>query len=140
MHRPTLAAAAQTYGRMAGRGADAHSVVLLYDGAIRHIAQARAAIAEAAVERRWQHVARATAIVDGLQQCLDHVRGGEIAGLLDRLYTYVTLRLQDINLRNDARACDELEGLLRTLRASWATLAERGAAETPTPPSGAVAA
>jgi flagellar protein FliS len=140
MHRPTLATAAQTYGRMAGRGADAHSVVLLYDGAIRHIAQARAAIAEAAVERRWQHVARATAIIDGLQHCLDHARGGEIASLLDRLYTYVTLRLQDINLRNDARACDELEGLLQTLRASWATLAERGAAEPPPPPSGAVAA
>jgi flagellar protein FliS len=140
MHRPTLADATQAYGQLGRRGADAGSVVLLYDGAIRHIAQARAAIAEAAVERRWQHVARATAIVDGLQQCLDHARGGEIAGMLDRLYTYVALRLQDINLRNDPRACDELVGLLRTLRASWAELAERGAGAAPSPRGGAVAA
>ena len=65
---------------------------MLYDGALAQLAQARAAIGERAIERRWQHVRRATAIVDGLQRSLDHAAGGEIARLLDRLYTYVGLR------------------------------------------------
>jgi flagellar protein FliS len=117
--------AANAYRSAAPLGGDARSVVLLYDGALAHLVQARAAIGERAIERRWQHVRRATAIIDGLQGCLDHRAGGEIAAHLDRIYTYVGLRLQEIDLRNDVRVCDELIGLLTTLRRSWAELAER---------------
>jgi flagellar secretion chaperone FliS len=124
MHGLLTANAANAYSRAGRQGGDARSVVMLYDGALGHLAQARAAIGERAIERRWQHVRRATAIIDGLQSCLDHGAGGEIAALLDRIYTYVGLRLREIDLRNDARLCDELIGMLTTLRRSWAQLAE----------------
>jgi flagellar protein FliS len=100
-------------------------IVLLYDGAIRQLSQARSAIQESAPEARWRHVSKASAIIEGLQGCLDHAAGGEIARLLDRFYTYVTVRLQEINVRNDIGICDEILTHLGTMRASWIAAAER---------------
>lgn len=136
MHAPLPANAVNAYSRAARQGGDARSIVMLYDGAIAQLVEARAAIAANAVERRWQHVRKATAIVDGLQGCLDHVAGGDIARQLDRIYTYAGFRLQQINLRNDSAVCDELIGLLGMLRTSWASLADRESAAA----DGAVAA
>jgi flagellar protein FliS len=118
-------------------------IVMLYEGAIRQLAEAKLAIAAGSPEARWRHVAKAGAIIEGLQSCLDHRTGGEVARHLDRFYTYVTLRLQQINLRNDPAICDELASNLGTMRASWIAAAARlGAAPLPPPsappPSGAV--
>lgn len=129
------ARAATAYGRGSRPRADARMIVLLYDGAIGQLAQARAAIAAGAVEARWQHVRKATAIVDGLQGCLDHAAGREVAGLLDRFYDYVGMRLQQIDVRNDASICDELIARLGEMRASWSALGDAAAAPAAAPPS-----
>lgn len=135
------ARAATAYGRGSRPRADARMIVLLYDGAIGQLAQARAAIAAGAVEARWRHVRKATAIVDGLQGCLDHTAGREVAGLLDRFYDYVGMRLQQIDIRNDASICDELIARLGEMRASWSALSDAAAAPaaavpaTTTPPA-----
>jgi flagellar protein FliS len=117
------ARAATAYGRAVKPRADVNMIVMLYDGAIGQVAQARAAIRAGAIEARWQHVRKAAAIVDGLQGCLDHAAGGQIAGLLDRFYSYVGMRLLQIDLRNDPTICDELVARLGEMRASWAAMA-----------------
>ena len=79
--------AMNAYGQAAETLAPARQLVLLYDGAIRRIKEARDAIGRRAIKERYVAIGKAAAIVDALQACLDHGRGGEIAGNLDRLYT-----------------------------------------------------
>ena len=111
------------YGQAAETLAPVQQIVLLYDGAIRRIKEARRAIETRQVNERCVAIAKAAAIIDGLQAALDHKRGGEIAADLDRIYTYLALRLQSVNLTQDPLICDELVERLSELRASWAALA-----------------
>lgn len=103
--------------------APAQQVVLLYEGAIRRIREARGAIEAQRIGERCVAVRKATAIIEGLQSCLDHERGGQIARNLDRIYMHVAFRLQSINLTNDPAICNELIALLDQLRGAWAQLA-----------------
>ncbi len=123
MHR-----AMSAYGQAAETLAPARQIVLLYDGAIRRIKEARRAIDLRRVNERYIAVEKATAIVEALHACLDYERGGEIARNLDRLYTYVVFRLQRVNLTDDASICDEVVERLGELRAAWAQIAEGGSA------------
>lgn len=114
------------YGQAAETLAPARQIVLLYDGAIRRIKEARHAIEARRINDRCVALAKATAIVEGLQGCLDLERGGAIARNLDQLYTYLVLRLARINLEDDVAICDELTARLSELRDSWAQIAEGG--------------
>lgn len=127
------ARAASAYGQAAPTGADAGMIVLLYDGAARHVRASRAAIEAGAIEQRWRSVGKAAAIVEALQRCLDHARGGEVARSLDAWYTMLSLRLQQINLRNDIAACDEVLASLAAVRASWAGVALQATVAVPPP-------
>ncbi len=122
--------AAAAYGRASETISPARQIVMLYDGAMRRVAQARAAILERRVEDRYRHVMQAHAIINSLQAVLDLERGGEVARLLDRLYGYILHRLVQINLRDDPAICDELAARLGELRSSWAAIAEGEPAPT----------
>jgi len=119
--------AMSAYGQAAETQAPIRQIVLLYDGALRRIKEARQAIEERRINDRFVAVSKATAIVEGLQSGLDHEHGGEIATNLDRIYSYVCFRLQDINLKDDVAICDELASRLGELREAWAQLASGGA-------------
>lgn len=123
-----MARATAAYGQAARTIPPAVQVVMLYDGAIGRLREARRAVEEGRVEDRYRAVGKAAAIVDALHACLDRERGGEVAVLLDRLYTYVSVRMQLINTRNDAGVCDELTARLTELRDSWRVIAEGGSA------------
>lgn len=124
---------AAAYRRAAAQtSSPAGQIVLLYEGAIRSLRAARQAIAEGRIEDRHREVRRAFAIVGGLQGCLDFERGGEIARLLDRFYGYVLIRLPQIDLLGDPAICSELVTRLEEMRASWAAIAGRAAAESAT--------
>ncbi len=116
--------AAAAYGRANETTSPARQIVMLYDGALRRVGQARAAILDKRIEDRWRHVMRAHAIVSGLQAALDLERGGDVAHLLDRFYGYVLGRLILVNLRDDPAICDEVMARLGELRAGWARIAE----------------
>jgi flagellar secretion chaperone FliS len=118
--------ALSAYGHAAETLAPLRQIVMLYDGAIRRIKEARQAIELRRIKDRHVAVAKASAIIDGLHAALDHERGGEIAAQLDRIYTYISFRLQRINLDDDPAVCDELVARLSELRASWAELADGG--------------
>jgi len=103
-------------------------VVMLYDGALRHIAASRAAIARGDAPGATRANSRALAIVSELQNTLDVERGGSIAESLDELYRYVTARLVDASFRRDPAALDEAANLLKPLRDAWSTIAQSQAA------------
>jgi flagellar protein FliS len=100
--------AMSAYGQAAETLAPARQIVLLYDGAIRRTKEARRAIESRRVNERFIAIEKATAIIEALHACLDYERGGEIARNLDRLYTYVVVRLQRANLTDDGSICDEV--------------------------------
>jgi flagellar protein FliS len=127
--------AMSAYGQAAQTLAPAQQIVRLYEGALRRIKEARAAIEAGRHGDRYVAVAKATAIIDGLQSCLDLQQGGEIAANLDRLYSHIGFRLQAINLEDDVRICDELIGCLEPIHRAWSELGQRPAA-SPTPVRG----
>ncbi|MEZ5931401.1 MAG: flagellar export chaperone FliS [Alphaproteobacteria bacterium] len=118
--------AMNAYGQAVDTIPPAKQIVMLYDGILRHIANARTAIANRRINDRFMAVQKATLILEALQGCLDHDKGGEIAPQLDRLYTHYIFRLQAINMEDDPAICDELIGMISELRDSWATLAKSG--------------
>lgn len=95
-------------------------VVMLYDGAIRFVGEARDAARQNDVAGRTRAVSRALAIVTELQNTLRIEEGGDLARELDRLYSYMTARLIDSNVRRDQTALDEVHRLLSTVREGWA--------------------
>ena len=105
-------------------------VVMLYDGAIRFVGQARAAMARQDIAARGEAISRVLTIVAELQNTLNVDEGGPIAQELDRLYTHINLRLLDVTAKQDATALDDVEKVLVTLRDGWAQIAA-------TPPGGA---
>jgi flagellar protein FliS len=102
-------------------------IVMLYDGALAAIADARAHLAAGRIAQKGRALGKALSIVgDGLKASLDQQRGGPIAGQLYELYEYIERRLLQANLNDDVALLDEAEALLRELRGAWATLAENG--------------
>jgi flagellar protein FliS len=98
-------------------------VVMLYDGALRFVGEARAAMARGDVRARGEALGRALSIVSELQNTLDVDGGGTIAQELDRLYTYVNTRLLDVTAKQDVTAFDDVQKVLTTLRDGWAQIA-----------------
>ena len=112
-------------------------VVMLYDGALRFVNDAREAHARKDLRARGRAISRALAIVSELQNTLDMEKGGEVADRLDDLYTYINSRLLDVTIKQDIAACDEVHKLLSTLREGWAQAASQPPAQEPGPRRGA---
>ncbi len=116
--------AISAYGQAIETIPPAQQIVMLYDGIIRHLRVASTAIVERRINDRYVAVEKATLIIEALQSCLDHEKGGEIAPQLDQLYAHFIFRLQAINIEDDVAICRELLDRIGELRASWAAIAE----------------
>lgn len=100
-------------------------VVMLYDGALASVVQARDAAARGDVRQRGAAVSKALSIVGGLRETLDQDQGGAVAIELERLYDYVTRRLLDVTARQDIAALTEVHALLTKVRDAWHQIATR---------------
>src|SRR4051812_14544696 len=98
-------------------------VVMLYDGALRFVAQARSAIECKDIRARQMAIKRTQAILSELQSTLDMKQGAEIARSLDGLYVYISGRLVDASFKQDVGPIDEAAQLLSTLRDAGADIA-----------------
>ena len=95
-------------------------VTMLFDGFNDAVAQARSALLQGRIEAKCAAITQAVRIVDeGLKAPLDVQAGGELSENLMALYGYVTLRLTQANLNNDAAALDECVRLLEPVRSAW---------------------
>lgn len=127
--------AVTAYDQAAGTMPPLQQIVLLYDGAIRRLREARDAIEGGRVKDRHVAVEKAATIVGALQGCLDLDRGGEIAANLDRLYTHLTIRMHQINVANDPTVCDEVAERLGELRMAWSALSRGDGPDGGAPPT-----
>jgi flagellar secretion chaperone FliS len=103
-------------------------VVMLYDGAITFLGQARDAMIARDLVAKRHALSRGLAIVQELQNMLNMEGGGAVAARLDGLYTYVLSRCVEANVQRDPAGLDEAIKLLTPLRDAWAELA----AQSPT--------
>ena len=98
-------------------------IVMLYDGALQFLSEARTAHAAGDMPRRAHALRRVANILAECQSTLDLERGGAVADELDRLYSYMSARLIDVTVKKDPTAIDELYKLMTPLRQAWAEAA-----------------
>ncbi len=99
-------------------------LVMLFDGAIRFVRQARFAIDEKRLADKSNAIARAIAIVTEFSNTLNHDVGGDIAADLSRLYDFVIRELSAVNAHNEIKRLDPVEKILLDLREGFAGAAE----------------
>lgn len=138
---PSSQMSAASRGAMAYQRVDAQSrsplelVVMLYDGAIRFLNEAREAHERNDQWARATAVSKALAIVGELRSTLNLEEGSSLplALELDRLYDYMTGRLLEVATKRDLSAVDEVQRLLVTVREGWVQVSAATSA-TASPP------
>src|SRR5262245_61708949 len=106
-------------------------VVMLYDGALTRVNDARTAMERGDLQAFRDAIGRALGIIGELQSTLDLKAGGEIATSLDRLYSFVTTGLMDASARGSAMSLDGIEAVLSMLRDAWDEISSRPAGGAP---------
>ncbi len=96
-------------------------IIMMYDGAIRFINQAKNALAEKEFAPANNALQRAQDIIDELNINLNP-EAGEIAANLRNLYLFINQRLIEANVKKNGEILDEALKLLTTLRSSWVEL------------------
>lgn len=113
----------------------AQLVLMLYDGAIRFLEQARVGFTrEDPLEFNQtinNHVIKAQAIINELNLYLDMEKGGDCASNFRRLYDYLDRRLQESNQRKEEKGIQEVILRLTVLRNAWAEMLKKGPADGP---------
>jgi flagellar protein FliS len=95
-------------------------LILLYEGAINFIEQAKEAIHENNHEKRYNLINKAISIVTGLNSCLNfNEQTGEVAKALDQYYQAIDMRLLYIQCNNSIQSCDEVIEDLRVMLNAW---------------------
>lgn len=126
----TTTLAAQTRGVQAYQAVNVQSrsplelVLMLADGSLRFLQQAREAGARGDIAARASGISRTLAIIGELQSTLNMEEGGQVAFELERLYSYMSKRLLDVTLKRDLGAIDEVHKLMALLRDGWAQASE----------------
>lgn len=108
------------------RGADPHRlIILLFDGAESALRQALIRLEANDHAGRSESLLKAIDIIlSGLSASLDIEQGGDLALNLKALYDYMVSRLIHANLRNDAAAIREVQGLLGEISSAWREMGE----------------
>lgn len=94
-------------------------IVMLYEGLVGYLEQARAAIGAGDRVARTQSISRAQSIVLELKSALDHEVGGTIARNLEALYDFVFHESVAAQLENKAVHLDHCLRVLAPLLDAW---------------------
>ena len=97
-------------------------VVMMYEGAIKFLKQALAAIETGDFEAKGRNVNKAKDIIFELNTVLDMEAGGEISQNLRKLYNFMWQRLGQANVKFDSSEIDEVISLLEELNRGWKTI------------------
>lgn len=109
-------------------------IVMLYEGALKSIAEAGAHLAAGNIAGKGEAISRAIAIIEqGLKASVDLEQGGAIAAQLAELYDYMNRRLLVASMNNDTAPLAEVSGLLRELGEAWSAIDAAPGASAPTP-------
>lgn len=94
-------------------------VVMLYDGAIRFLSQALAAMHLHQYEQQSRCINKGQAIIAHLRDTLDFQAGGAVADHLNSVYVSMFNTLTEANFYDKTERVEEVIAALRELRESW---------------------
>lgn len=124
----TYAAPASTYQEVAVRSASpGQLVVMVYDHLLLNLRRARMGMERQDVELRLVAFDRARQALGELLSTLDHERGGEVAGQLNALYTFMFGELTELGTRADIARLDRVIAMVTELRDTFAEVSGRHA-------------
>lgn len=94
-------------------------IVMLYDGAIHFLKQARIGIQNRDYQKKNATLLRAQDIVFELNASLNMELGGDISKHLRSLYSFILKNLIRVNIKNDVELLDRLTAILEELAGAW---------------------
>lgn len=97
-------------------------LIMLYDGAIKFINQAKIFMNEGNIEKTNHALTKTQDIINELMVTLN-MDVGDIAHQLYNLYDYFRQRLIEANIKKDVLILDEIANHLVELRSAWAEAA-----------------
>jgi flagellar protein FliS len=100
-------------------------VVMLYDGAIAFLNQAKEKMAAQDAAGKGLYLGKALDIIAELNASLNFQEGKEVAANLFHLYNFMTAHLTRANLNWDAAAIDEVIKILFQLRDAWEEVCQK---------------
>ena len=94
-------------------------IVLLYEGIMRFLEQAKQAMLDKDYEKRYTLLQKASNVIVGLHSALDFDKGGEISKTLSSFYSSLDLRIINLNRSNDLDECDEIIKEVQLMHEAW---------------------
>lgn len=95
----------------------AELTLMLYEGAIKFCNVATVAIEENDVQKAHTNIVKAQRIIDYLRQTLDMKY--PVAKDFENIYTYISQRLIEANIKKDKEILEEVNGHLHSVRDNW---------------------
>lgn len=102
----------------------AELTLMLYEGAIKFCNIAIVAVENKDVEKAHVHIQKTERIIDYLRQTLDMKY--PVAEHFERIYSYLSQRLIEANVKKDKEILEEVNGHLRSLRDTWKEVMKKG--------------
>ncbi|MFZ5453530.1 MAG: flagellar export chaperone FliS [Thermodesulfobacteriota bacterium] len=100
-------------------------VVMLYDGAITFLKQAKEKMAAQDAAGKGFYFGKALDIIAELNASLNFQEGKEVSANLFHLYNFMTAHLTRANLNWDAAAVDDVIKMLSQLRDAWEEVCQK---------------
>jgi flagellar secretion chaperone FliS len=94
-------------------------IVMLYDGAIRFLQQAKLAMQEGRIEERYHLLTKASNIMTGLQGCLDFEQDAATATTLYDFYAAREMEIFALHRTNSVQDCEGVIATLKSMREAW---------------------
>ncbi|NCC23906.1 MAG: flagellar export chaperone FliS [Deltaproteobacteria bacterium] len=97
-------------------------VVMLYDGAIKFLQQAKKKMAEKDYAQKGILISKALDIIAELDGSLNLERGGDVAENLHKMYFFCSTQLLKANLQMDQELIDKVIDVLKGVRSAFAEI------------------
>lgn len=94
-------------------------VEMLYEGVLRFNAQAKKAMRDGDVEKKFYWINRSVAVITELISSLDMKQKGNVSNYLSGLYNYQIQLLSTAALHDDVKSIDEVNGVFKSLIEAW---------------------
>lgn len=99
-------------------------LIMLYDGALRYLAQARDKILAKDYAAKGVLISKVIDIINELSSSLNLEKGGSLATNLNNLYVLCTARLLQANLKMNIESLDSVVQILSGLRSAYAQIVD----------------
>ena len=100
-------------------------IVMLYEGTIRFLQQAREAMDSNRIEERYHLLIKASDVIIGLQSCLDFDADKQVAHTLFDFYADIDMRIMQLQRSNNIEECNAIIDELKGMRDIWKDIDEK---------------